>query len=76
MRKKQALVSWTRRQIVAGIFLSIVLALLAVGVIHNFVSSNSISPTGTRVTLVSPAGDGDGPQPGSTIWDWTPIGGN
>ena len=65
MRKKHALVSWTRRQR-GRLFLIMVLALLAVGGVQPFVSSNNVSTQGTPVTLASSAGERDGPpQPGN-----------
>ena len=66
MKKKQTLLAGTPRQIVAGLFLSIVLALLVLGGVLNFVSPNSVTPDGTRVTLASPFGDRDGPRPEGT----------
>jgi hypothetical protein len=56
MRKELALVTWTRRQIVVGICLGIMLALLAVGGVQTFVSS-SIQQGGAPTAQGSLAGD-------------------
>jgi hypothetical protein len=68
MRKKQTLLIGKLRQIVVGLCLCAVLALLALGGVQHFVSSNSVPTDGTRVTLASPSGDRNVPSPSDMHW--------